>query len=109
MLKNTLAIALIAAGVLGLSACDVKKTQEGSLTLPKYEIDKTQSGELTMPKYQVTPPDVTVGKRDETVTVPVVGTEKKSIEVPTLDVKTGKEKEAEQASRQMGNASSPSN
>ncbi len=90
MLKTTLATAIIAAGVLGLSGCDVKKTQEGNVTVPKYEVEKKQSGDVTLPKYDVTTPDVQVG------------TQKKTIEVPTISVKTAKEKEAEQAQKQMG-------
>ena len=34
MLKTTTIAALAAAAALGLSACDVKKTQEGSVNLP---------------------------------------------------------------------------
>lgn len=87
-IKTTLATALVAAGALGLAGCDVKKTTEG--------------------KYEVTPPDVKVGKTEKQVTVPkVVEGEKKTIEVPKLDVKTAKEKEQEQASKQMGAASGP--
>ena len=44
MFKTTLTAALIAAGVLGLSACDVKKTQEGNITVPKYEVQKKAEG-----------------------------------------------------------------
>lgn len=85
-IKTTLATALIAAGALGLAGCDVKKTQEG--------------------KYEVTPPDVKVGKTEKQVTVPkVVEGEKKTIEVPKVEVKTAKEKEQEQAQKQMGAAS----
>jgi len=105
MLKTTFATALIAAGVLGLSGCDVKKTQEGNVTLPKYDVQKKASGDVTLPKYDVTTPDVQVGSKDATVTVPKVETEKKTIEVPTIGVKTAKEKEQEQASKQMGSAS----
>jgi uncharacterized lipoprotein len=94
MLKTTLATAIVAAGVLGLSGCDVKKTQEGSVTLPKYDVQKKASGDVTLPKYDVTTPDVQVGS------------EKKTIEVPTVGVKTAKEKEQEQAAKQMGAASS---
>ena len=86
MLKTTLATAIIAAGALGLSGCDVKKTEQG--------------------KYDLTTPDVTVGKTTKEITLPKVDTEKKTIEVPTIDVKTAKEKEQEQATRQMGSASS---
>lgn len=104
MFKTTLATALIAAGALGLAACDVKKTQEGNVSVPKYEVEKKQSGDVTLPKYDVTTPDVKVGSKETTVTVPDVDVkaEKKTIEVPTVDVKTAKEKEQEQAGKQMG-------
>jgi hypothetical protein len=102
MFKTTISAALVAAAVLGLSACDVKKTQEGNVSVPKYEVEKKQSGDVTLPKYDVTTPDVKVGSKDATVTVPKVETQKKTIEVPTVDVKTAKEKEAEQAQKQMG-------
>lgn len=99
MFKTTITAAIVAAGVLGLSACDVKKTQEGNVTVPKYEVEKTKSGDVTLPKYDVTTPDVKVGTKDATITVPKVETETKTVQVPTIDVKTGKEKEAE---KQMG-------
>ena len=104
MFKTTIATALIAAGALGLAACDVKKTQEGNVTVPKYEVEKKQSGDVTLPKYDVTTPDVKVGSKEATINVPNVDVraEKKTIEVPTVDVKTAKEKEAEQAQKQMG-------
>lgn len=74
---------LAAAGALGLAGCDVKKTQEG--------------------KYEVTTPDVKVGKTTKQVEVPkTVETEKKDITVPTLDVKTAKEKEQEKNQKAMG-------
>jgi ABC-type uncharacterized transport system auxiliary subunit len=83
MFKTTLTAALVAAGALALAGCDVKKTTEG--------------------KYEVTPPDVKVGKTEKQVTVPkTVETEKRTIEVPKVDVKTAKEKEQEQAQKQMG-------
>ena len=97
MLKTTFATALIAAGVLGLSGCDVKKTQEGNVTVPKYEVEKKQSGDVTMPKYDVTTPDVKVGSTEKSVTVPTVKTEEKKIEVPTVDVTTAKEKEKQKS------------
>ena len=86
MFKVTLATALITIGTLGLTGCDVKKTQEGSVTVPKYEVEKTQSGQVTVPKYEVTPPDVKVGSAEKTVTVPKVTTEEKKIEVPTVQI-----------------------
>ncbi len=86
MSKTALIIALAAAGALGLAGCDVKKTAEG--------------------KYEVTTPDVKVGKTQKQVEVPkTVETEKKNITVPTLDVKTAKEKEQEKAQKSMGASS----
>lgn len=86
MLKITLAAGIVALGALALAGCDVKKTQEGNITIPKYEVEKTQSGSVTVPKYEVTPPDVKVGSTEKTVTVPKLTTEEKKIEVPTVSV-----------------------
>lgn len=83
MSKFMLTAVLIAAGVLGLTGCEVKKTQEG--------------------KYEVTPADVKVGKTEKEVTVPTaVEMQKKTVEVPTLEVKTAKEKDKEPSTNQMG-------
>ena len=92
MIKTTTIAALAAVAALGLSACDVKKTQEGSVNLPKYDVKKTEEGNVTPPKYDVTGPDVKVGTKESTVNVPTVKTEEKKVEVPTVDVTTGKEK-----------------
>ena len=86
MLKIALAAGFVSIAALGLAACDVKKTQEGSVTMPKYEVEKTQSGNVTVPKYEVTPPDVKVGSTEKTVTVPKITTEEKKVEVPTVSV-----------------------
>lgn len=104
MLKITLATGLVALSVLGLSACDVKKTREGDVSLPKYDVKKEQSGNVTLPKYDVTTPDVTVGSTDATVKVPKVTTEERKVEVPTIGIKTAREKEQEAAQKQMGSA-----
>ena len=93
MLKTTLAIGIISIGVLGLTGCDVKKTQEGNVSVPKYDVTKKKDGDVTLPKYDVTTPDVKVGSKEATVNVPTVKTEEKKIEVPTVDVTTAKEKE----------------
>jgi hypothetical protein len=93
MFKTTLAAAIISIGVLGLSGCDVKKTQEGNVTVPKYDVQKKEAGDVTLPKYDVTTPDVKVGSKEATVNVPTVKTEEKKIEVPTVDITTAKEKE----------------
>jgi hypothetical protein len=92
MFKTTLAIGLISLGALGLTGCDVKKTQEGNVTVPKYEVEKKQAGDVTLPKYDVTTPDVKVGSTEKTITVPTVKTEEKKIEVPTVTVTPAKEK-----------------
>jgi hypothetical protein len=92
MLKTALAVAIVSIGALGLSACDVKKTQEGNVTVPKFEVNKTKEGDVTLPKYDVTPPTVSVTTTEKTITVPTVKTEEKSIELPKVQVTTGKEK-----------------
>lgn len=92
MFRATLAIAIVSIGTLGLSACDVKKTQEGNVTVPKFEVNKTKEGDVTVPKYDVTPPSVSVTSGQTTLTVPTIKTEEKTIEVPKVEVTTGKEK-----------------
>lgn len=93
MLKTILTTCLAAAGVLGLSACDVKKTQEGNVSLPKYEVEKKQAGDVTLPKYDVTPPDVKVTTTEKTINVPTIKAEEKTVELPKVEITTGKEKE----------------
>lgn len=77
-MKKTLGLAFIAVSFVGLTACDVKKTADGNVTLPKYNVEKTQSGDVTLPKYDVKTPEVTVT------------TEKKVIEVPKIEVTPAK-------------------
>jgi hypothetical protein len=94
-MKNiVLAAAIVSLGAIGLAGCDVKKTQEGSVTVPKYEVEKTQQGNVTLPKYDVTTPDVKVGSTEKQVTVPTVQTEKRTIEVPTVKITPADEKQA---------------
>ncbi len=95
MFKSTLALAIVSISALGLSACDVKKTQEGNVTVPKYEVEKKQSGDVTLPKYDVTTPDVKVGSTEKSVTVPTVKTEEKKITVPTVTVTPADQKAEE--------------
>jgi hypothetical protein len=83
MLKTALVTASVLAA-LGLSGCDVRKTQEGNVTAPKVEV--TKPGDVTLPKYDVTPPTVSVGSTSATVAVPKIETEKKTVEVPTVKV-----------------------
>jgi hypothetical protein len=96
---TSLLAAAIAVASLGLAACDVRKTQEGNVTVPKYEVEKKQAGDVTLPKYDVTAPDVQVGTKETTVTVPKVTTEKETVTVPTVDVKTGQEKAKEEGKK----------
>lgn len=90
----------IAAATLVLAGCDVEKTQEGNVTLPKYEVEKTQEGNVTMPKYDVTTPDVVVGTTKKEVEVPTITTETKTLDVPTIGIVTAEEKKkAEEAKK----------
>lgn len=82
--------AFIAAAVLGLSACDVKKTESGNVSLPKYEVEKTKEGDVTLPKYSVTTPDVKVESVKKEVTVPKVVMEKETVTVPEVQVTPAK-------------------
>lgn len=91
MLKTALVTASVVAA-LGLSGCDVRKTQEGNVTVPKYEVEKTKQGDVTLPKYDVTAPTVSVGSTTATVAVPKIETEQKKIEVPTVTVTPAKDK-----------------
>ena len=95
-MRNTaIALAIAGLGVAGLYGCDVKKTQEGNVTIPKYEVEKKQSGDVTLPKYDVTAPDVKVSKTEKEVTVPKVTTEKETITVPKVEIIPADQKAAE--------------
>lgn len=98
MLKQSFMIGMVALVSVGLAACDVDKTQEGNVTMPKYEVEKTQEGSVTPPKYEVTPPEVTVTQKERTVEVPTIEMEKKTVEVPSIDIDPAKENDAARAS-----------
>jgi hypothetical protein len=91
LLKSIAALPALALLAAGLTACDVKKTQEGEA--PKVKVEGGQ-----LPKYDVKGPDVSVDKKETTVTVPEVKVEKKekTLTVPDVNVKTGGEKRAEE-------------
>ena len=91
--------ALVAGASLGLVGCDVKKTQDGNVTMPKYEVTKEKDGNVTLPKYDVTAPDVKVTTKEAEVTVPKVVTEKETVTVPKVEIKTGQEKAAEEGKK----------
>lgn len=102
MFKTTITAAAVAVAAMGLAACDVQKTADGNVQAPKYEVTKKQEGKVDLPKYDVKGPDVKVEKKETTVAVPKVTTEEKKVEVPTVDVKTGKEKRAEEQQANVG-------
>lgn len=91
---NTRKITVIATAffVTGLTACDVEKTKEGNVTLPKYEVNKTQEGSAKLPEYDVKTPEVTVKKEERTVEVPTVKKEERTVAVPNVDVTPAKDK-----------------
>ena len=83
--------ALILAGIvsiasIGLAGCDVKKTQEGKVDLPKYDVEA--------PKV-----DVTTEKKE--VNVPKVGvyTEKEKLTVPKVSITPAKDRDDKVASK----------
>jgi uncharacterized lipoprotein len=75
-MKKIIATLAGASCLATLAACDVQKTKDGAA--PSVDVN---AGAL--PEYNVTGPDVNVGTKTETVTV------------PTVDVKTGSEKKKE--------------
>jgi uncharacterized lipoprotein len=75
-MKKIIAALAGASCLAGLAACDVDKTKNGAM--PEVNISGGQ-----LPEYNVTGPEVNVG------------TENKTIQVPTVDVKTADEKKAE--------------
>ena len=89
MRKTAFVIAgLVSAASIALVGCDVQKTEEGNVDLPKYEVSKTQEGNVNLPKYDVDAPKVDVTTEQKTVDVPKVGvyTEKETLNVPKVDV-----------------------
>ena len=80
--KKAAFVAVALSSMFALSACDVQKTQEGEM--PKVEVT-SEGGQL--PRYDVETPEVTVG------------TETRTIEVPTAEVKSADEVRAEKAAQ----------
>lgn len=78
-MKNTLKV-LIGAGCFALAACDVDQTKEGEL--PDVDVNAT-GGQL--PEFDVEGPTVNVG------------TENKTIQVPTIDVDAPKDADGNSA------------
>lgn len=89
MRKSSFVIAaVVSAASLALAGCDVEKTQEGNVDVPKYEVSKTEEGDVTLPKYDVDAPKVDITAEKKEVDVPKVGvyTEKETLTVPNIDV-----------------------
>ena len=66
-MNNAAAVLSLSLICVAVSACSVKKTQEGKM--PDVSVEAT-GGQL--PKYVGTTPDVQVGSKTETITVPTV-------------------------------------
>jgi uncharacterized lipoprotein len=64
---NTMIKVLVGASCLAMAACDVDQTQEGNL--PDVDVNAT-GGQL--PEFNVEGPDVNVGTENKTVQVPTV-------------------------------------
>jgi hypothetical protein len=88
MRKTAFVLAGITAASFALVGCDVQKTQEGAVDVPKYEVSKTQEGNVQLPKYDVDAPKVDVTTEQKTVDVPKVGvyTEKETLSIPKVNV-----------------------
>lgn len=92
-MKTKLIPAMIAAAAaFGLSACDVDKTAQGNVDMPKYEVTKKKDGDVTLPQYDVKTPDVALNKEEKRVEVPTVRTEERTVTVPDIDVKPAEKK-----------------
>jgi hypothetical protein len=59
MRQTAIVLAGLAAASIALVGCDVQKTQEGNVSVPKYEVSKTKEATCTLPKYDVTAPSWT--------------------------------------------------
>ncbi|QCZ93682.1 hypothetical protein [Salinimonas iocasae] len=98
-MRNLSKLAITLGALLALGGCDVDKTQEGEApeveadagNMPEYEVEQTEEGEMPsvdveggeMPEYDVDTADVEVG------------TEKKVVEVPEVDVEMPEDDEEE--------------
>ena len=95
LISAKLLLGLAAAAFVPLAGCDVDVKDEGKL--PDVDVDvQTEPGKA--PDVDVHGPDVDVGTKEETVTVPTdvdVKTEKKKITVPDIDVNVPDENDNE--------------
>jgi hypothetical protein len=91
--KTGLLAMLLAAGLVGFTACTVEQTEEGRL--PDVDVDVKDDGNL--PKYDVDAPDVDVDVEKKDVKLPDVDvdvdTETRQVPVPDVDVHPADDKE----------------
>ena len=71
MRQTAIVLAGLAAASLALVGCDVQKTQEGNITVPKYDVDAPKV-DVTTTQKDITVPKVDVTAEKETVTLPKV-------------------------------------
>lgn len=89
MKKTLFTLSLAFVLMFALSACRITQTEEGEL--PDIDV-KVEEGNL--PKYDVDGPDIDVGTKDATATVPDVdvdvdvGSKEVTIPIPDIDIKT---------------------
>jgi hypothetical protein len=89
MRKTVIVLAgLVSAASIALVGCDVRKTQEGNVDVPKYDVSKTKDGDVTLPKYDVTAPQVDVTTTQKDVKVPDINVDTKeaTITVPKVEI-----------------------
>jgi hypothetical protein len=104
MRKTAFVLAGIVSASFALVGCDVQKTEEGNVSLPKYDVSKTQEGDVTVPKYDVDAPKVDVTTEQKQVDVPKVGvyTEKETLTVPKVDVTPAQDRDDKTAQTTKG-------
>lgn len=96
MRKSAFVIAgLVSAASIAMVGCDVQKTQEGKVDLPKYEVSKTEEGNVQVPKYDVDAPKVDVTTTEKQVTVPDVdvNAKKETVTLPKVEVTPAKDRD----------------
>jgi hypothetical protein len=76
---NIVRFAAVAIVAVGLTACDVDKTQEGEM--PEVKVEGGQ-----MPAYDVDVAEVEVGTVERTIEVPQVEMVEETVTVPTVGV-----------------------
>ena len=89
MRKTAFVIAgLVSAASFALVGCDVQKTQEANVDVPKYEVSKTQEGNVQLPKYDVEAPKVDVTTTEKQVTLPDVdvNAKKETVTLPKVEI-----------------------